>query len=172
MEHAMRTLFLSVCLAAGLVISPVLADDIPRPTSDPVLTVSGQIENMNVAQKAVFDMAMLETMPEQSFETTTLWTDGKTRFAGVALADVLDAIGAESGVIRASAINDYTVEIPLDSVTANAPIIAYKMNGEHMSRRQKGPLWIVYPYDSDAAFRTEVTYSRSIWQLDRMEIVQ
>lgn len=168
----MRISLLCLSLVVGLAALPVMADDMPRPTGDAVLTVSGQIEHANVEQAAVFDMAMLETLPERSFETTTLWTEGKTSFAGVALADVLEAIGAEKGVIRASAINDYTVEIPVDSVSATAPIIAYEMNGEPMSRRQKGPLWIVYPYDSDAEFRTEVVYSRSIWQLDRMEIVQ
>jgi len=41
-----------------------------------------------------------------------------------------------------------------------------------MSVREKGPLWVIYPYDSDAKFRTEVIYSRSIWQLDRLAIVQ
>ena len=53
-----------------------------------------------------------------------------------------------------------------------APLVAYEMDGETMSRRQKGPLWIVYPFDSDADFRSEVIYSRSIWQLDRLEIVK
>ena len=42
---------------------------------------------------------------------------------------------------------------------------------ETMSIRDKGPLWVVYPYDSSADYRTEVIYSRSIWQLDRIEVV-
>jgi hypothetical protein len=37
-----------------------------------------------------------------------------------------------------------------------------------MSLREKGPLWVIYPYDSDPAYRTEETYSRSIWQLNRL----
>ncbi len=44
------------------------------------------------------------------------------------------------------------------------------MNGETMPVRRKGPLWIVYPYDSDEAYRSEAIYSRSIWQLDRIEV--
>jgi hypothetical protein len=40
-----------------------------------------------------------------------------------------------------------------------------------MSVRDKGPLWVIYPYDSDD-YRSEVIYSRSIWQLDRLEVVQ
>jgi hypothetical protein len=45
------------------------------------------------------------------------------------------------------------------------------MDGKTMSVRDKGPLWIIYPYDSSADYRTEVVYSRSIWQLDRIEAV-
>ena len=50
------------------------------------------------------------------------------------------------------------------------PIVAYEMDGKLMSRRDKGPLWLIYPYSSNAEYRTEVIYSRSIWQLDRMAI--
>ncbi len=52
------------------------------------------------------------------------------------------------------------------------PIIAYLLNGEEMSIRDKGPLWVIYPFDSDADFRSEVVFSRSIWQLDRLEILR
>ena len=65
-------------------------------------------------------------------------------------------------------INDYAVEIPSDDWVEGGPIVAYLNNDEPMSVREKGPLWVVYPYDSDAAYQTEVTYSRSIWQLDRI----
>ena len=40
-----------------------------------------------------------------------------------------------------------------------------------MSLRDKGPLWIVYPFDSNPSYSTEVTYARSIWQLDRIEVL-
>ncbi|RYH00603.1 oxidoreductase, partial [Salipiger sp. IMCC34102] len=39
-----------------------------------------------------------------------------------------------------------------------------------MQVRDKGPLWIVYPYDDTPEYRSEVIYSRSIWQLDRIEV--
>jgi hypothetical protein len=83
-----------------------------------------------------------------------------------------DAIGTETGTLLATAINDYTVEIPLSDATEGGPILAMRMNGEIMSLRDKGPLWVIYPYDQNAAYRSEVTYSRSIWQLDRIEVTQ
>jgi hypothetical protein len=63
------------------------------------------------------------------------------------------------------------VNIPLTDATPDGPIIAYENNGKEMTLRSKGPLWVVYPYDQSEDFRTEVTYSRSIWQLDRLELI-
>lgn len=168
----MRKLISILATVAGLFAAPVLAEPLATPQGDVVLTVSGAIGETNTGETASFDMDMLKAMPATSFETTTLWTEGKSAFAGVALAEILDRLGVTEGTVVASAINDYSIEIPVESITPSAPIVAYELDGASMSRRQKGPLWIVYPYDSDAAFRTEVIYARSIWQLDRIEIVQ
>ena len=32
----------------------------------------------------------------------------------------------------------------------------------------KGPLFIVYPYDSDPALHSQKFYGRSVWQLSRL----
>jgi hypothetical protein len=48
--------------------------------------------------------------------------------------------------------------------------VAYLRNGAEMSMRDKGPLWIVYPYDAKPDYQSELIYSRSIWQLDRIEV--
>lgn len=159
-------------LLLGLFGGPALADDLPSPEGEVVLTISGEILNENAEGKAQFDMDMLASMPATRFRTTTLWTEGVKTFKGVALVELLDRLGVSQGTIRATALNDYSIEIPYESLRAGAPIVAYELDGAPMPRRQKGPLWIVYPYDSDEAFRQEVIYSRSIWQLDRIEIVK
>ena len=74
--------------------------------------------------------------------------------------------------MKATAINDYAVEIPVSDAVVGGPIVAYFLNGEPMSVRDKGPLWIVYPFDADPHYQTEVIYSRSIWQLDRIELIE
>ncbi len=117
-----------------------------------------------------FTLAELQALPEQSFETTTIWTEGPQEFAGVSLKTLLDHITVTQGDINATAINDYTITIPFEDATRDGPIVAYHMNGDTMTRRGKGPLWIVYPYDSDLKYQTETIYSRSIWQLDRITI--
>jgi hypothetical protein len=114
---------------------------------------------------------MLEALAATTIETSTIWTDGVHSFQGVSLAVLSERLGISGTNLRALAVNDYAVEIPLSDAVENGPIIAYKMDGKTMSVRDKGPLWIIYPYDSSADYRTEVVYSRSIWQLDRIEAV-
>jgi hypothetical protein len=119
-----------------------------------------------------YDRQALESLGLETIKTATIWTEGVQEFQGVPLYLLTDAIGAETGTLLATAINDYTVEIPLSDATEGGPILAMRMNGEIMSLRDKGPLWVIYPYDQNAAYRSEVTYSRSIWQLDRIEVTQ
>ena len=114
--------------------------------------------------------ADLEAMPVTEFTTSTLWTSGEVTFTGVSLVDFFAALGVETGVMRAVAINDYAVEIPVSDAAPGGPIVAYQMNGEAMSPRDKGPLWVVYPYDANVDYQAETYYSRSIWQLTRIEI--
>ena len=117
-----------------------------------------------------FTLSDLKSMPVSRFETTTIWTDGAQEFEGVSLEQLFETLSINEGTITATAINDYAVEIPMSDAVEDGPIIAYHTNGEEMSRRDKGPLWVVYPYDSDIAYQTELVYSRSIWQLDRISV--
>ena len=158
MFNRLKSLFVALGLVVGLGTS-VQAEET-------VLTLTHE------GQTQTFDRNALEALGTSTIETTTIWTKGTQVFEGVSLARLAQEIGAQDGTLLATAINDYTVEIPLSDAVENGPILAMTMNGAEMSVRDKGPLWVVYPYDADAAFRTEVIYSRCIWQLDRIEVVQ
>lgn len=147
------------------------ANGLGNPKGMVVLTVTGAVAETNLGDAAQFDLAMLEALGSTAIETTTIWTDGVQRFRGVSLATLIEVLGIRSNTLRAAAINDYTVEIPVSDAVKGGPIIAYELNGERMSLRNKGPLWIIYPYDSNDAYKSELIYTRSIWQLDRIEAV-
>ncbi len=112
----------------------------------------------------------LMELPQRSFTTSTNWTSGTPTFSGVALADLLMDLDVTSGEMELIAINDYSVFLNVDDPLNIGAILALLMDGETMTPRDKGPIWLVYDYDSDAAYRTETVYSRSIWQLDRIVI--
>ena len=118
------------------------------------------------------DLAALDAMPQETFVTGTIWTDGDARFSGVPLAALLDRIGidSEAEIVELVALNDYRIQIPIDEIDPDAPIVATRVDGETMPVREKGPFWVVYPYDADARYRTEDTFARSIWQLARVNV--
>lgn len=155
---------------ALFVAFPVLAADLAPPTGEIVLTVSGNIAVANQDGAAAFDLDMLKAIGEVTFETSTPWTEGTQSFTGVSLEALMQTVGVTGGTLTATAINDYAVEIPGSDAVTDGPIIAYLQNGEPMSVREKGPLWIVYPYDSKDDYQAEVIYSRSIWQLIKIDV--
>lgn len=160
MGYAIRTKLAAVVFCAFATASVA---------GDAVLTVSGDLvaSETTSVQYSVED---LQAFGRVTFSTTTPWTEGVQTFEGVPVSRLLDDLALKSGVLEATAVNDYAVSIPVADALQDGPIIAYLRNGAPMSVRDKGPLWIVYPYDSDASFRTELVYSRSIWQLDRIVV--
>ncbi|WP_370314170.1 oxidoreductase [Sagittula sp.] len=147
------------------------AQDLPQPEGPVLLTVLGDLAVTNAPGRAEFDRKMLEDLGMREIETSTIWTEGTQVFAGPPLKAVADRLGIEEGTIRAVAINDYAIELPFSDVTEDAAILALDRNGEPMSIREKGPLWIIFPYDSDQRFRAETYHARSIWQLDTLEVL-
>jgi hypothetical protein len=135
-----------------------------------LLTVTGAITNTNAKAMASFDLDMLKAMPAVTFKTTTNWTKGETTFTGVSLKALLAAIGAKGQNLHASALNDYAVDIPVSDAVDNGPIIAYLLDGKPMSLRDKGPLWVIYPFDANPAYKNEEIYSRAIWQLSKIDV--
>lgn len=163
-----RRSFMASALAACLA-TPGLADRFGAPTGEVLLTVTGSIAERNAGDTLQFDRAQLAALPQTSFTTSTTWTSGTPTFTGVLLKDLISAIGATGRTITLTAKNDYTVTLPMTDVGEDAPLIAYLMDGQPMSLRDKGPVWMVYPYDLNDKYRTEQTYSRSIWQLTTLE---
>lgn len=167
LTRALRPVLLLVAMICG---GPLQADDLPTPQGPVILTVSGHIAATNADGAAAFDRDMLLALGTRSFTTNTMWTDGPQAFAGVPLKTLMDRLGVTGGTLRTVALNDYAVEIPFSDVEEDAALLALDRNGTPMAVRDKGPVWLVYPYDLDARFRSETYHSRSVWQLHRIEV--
>lgn len=159
-----RSLALLLCGALALLCVPVVGR---AETSGPLLVVEG-----SGAGERAFTRADLDAFPQIEVATTTPWTAGAHVFSGPSLRAVLAEAGVTQGDIKLSAVNDYFVTMNLDDATADYPIVASRIDGEPFPIRKNGPLWLIYPFDSDSKFRTELIYSRSIWQLVRISVIQ
>jgi hypothetical protein len=158
----------SLVFALALLMWPGAAP-IAQAASDGPVLLTVEIKGDD-PQTLAFTRADLAALGETSFETETIWTSGVQTFTGVSLQTLAAHLGVSEGVLEARAINDYMVEVPLADAVEGGPIVAYLRNGQEMSVRSKGPLWLVYPYDSNPAYKSEAVYSRSIWQLERIDV--
>ena len=145
------------------------AEPIPLPKGDPVLTVTGKISNPNSGSSAVFDMPTLESLGLTSFTTKTPWTNA-TLFTGVLLDTLMKRIGAHGTTMVAYALNDYSAELPISDFAAYGALLATRMNGKFMPISDKGPLFVVYPFDKNPDLARQTFYGRCVWQLERMTI--
>jgi len=164
-----RRLFALFFLVASSAIA-ASGDGLAPPKGKPILSVSGKIGVKNQGDRAAFDMAMLEALPQHSFTTRTPWFDKPVKFTGPLLADVLVAVKASGNTVGAVAINDYRISIPVADARKYEVIVARLIDGQPMPVREKGPLFVVYPFDSAAELRTSTFYERSIWQLKALDI--
>jgi hypothetical protein len=164
----------SACIIASSVVlggaRSALAASLPTPTERIILTISGKITESNKDGAALFDRPMLEALGMTGFETTTPWYDRPVRFDGVRMERLMQAVGASGGQVLAYALNDYSTELPISDFARYNVLLALKRDGEYMPVRDKGPLFIVYPFDSSPELRHQRFYSRSAWQLARIVV--
>jgi hypothetical protein len=162
---------MTTAAAAGLGgATQVLAAPLAKPEGKVVLSISGLISNTNNGDKAEFDMAMLEGLGTASWTTKTPWYKDPVTFSGVPMSKLLDVVGAKGTSLTVTALNDYATDIPVEDFKTHPVMLATKRDGNYMPVRDKGPLFIVYNYDSNAELQHQRFYSRSVWQVARMVV--
>jgi hypothetical protein len=163
-----RTSFLGACVALMAIVGAAYAATLATPSERPILTISGKIAVTNKEDTAQFDRAMLESLGLVTVETTTPWHEGKVKFEGVSMDKLMKLVGATGERVMVVALNDYTTEIPMEDFGKFNVILAIKRNGEYMPVRDKGPLFVIYPYDSSPDLKTQTYYARSAWQVAKI----
>lgn len=174
MRDSVRLTFgiLSYLLPFVLVIGIAEAAEksLPEPEGEILLEVTGAVTRSNCNGRACFDRSMLEAFPETVIETTTPWTDGVQEFRGVVASDLLDYVGIEGDELYSIALNGYRVRIPLSDLEQYPVLLAMKRNGQRMTVRDYGPIWLVYPRDDFPEIAAEVHNPKWIWQLKELNV--
>lgn len=157
-------------LTALPLLAPRRAVALDAPDGPVVLSLSGRLQRPNVGAIAAFDMAMLGRLPQAGFSTRTPWYAQARQFSGPLLRDVLSAAGNQGSVMRASALNGYRADIPVDDAQRYDLLLARLLDDKPMPVRDKGPLFIIYPFDQQAGLRNALYYSRCVWQLNAIHL--
>ncbi len=115
-------------------------------------------------------LEQLEAMPQVTVVTGNEFSDGKVTYRGPLVRDVLAELGLDKlDTVRFIAANDYYVDIPTQDFRDYDAILAMEADGQKLSRREKGPLWLMYPISDHASLNDPVYMRRLIWQVVRIE---
>lgn len=157
---------LAAALATGLVIAVLSAIGKAEAADDPVLILEGRVTGHTLS----LSRSEIEALGMQTIVTHTPWEDGVVIYEGVSLAALMQAIGAQGTNAYVVALNDYSTVVPLSDFERYGPILATRRNGAHMAVSEKGPFFIVYPFDERPELNRELYWSRSAWQVARIAV--
>ncbi|MDM0108462.1 molybdopterin-dependent oxidoreductase [Variovorax sp. J22R24] len=109
--------------------------------------------------------AQLLSLPVHAITTATDWTP-RSRFDGPLLSDVLALAKVRGKSVRLFALDNYSITIPWSDMDRYGIILAHSQNGERLSKRKFGPLFLMYPRDQYASvLDTPTGTEKFIWQV-------
>lgn len=153
--------FTAALICGGISAKSVYADQ-------PILKMQGLVAEQKISFE--LNLRSIDKMPQTSISTSTPWHRGVTTFSGVLLKDLLAAVNMTGSKLRIIALNDYEVEASIpDLVNADA-LLATRQNGEAMAVSDKGPLFIIFPFDSRSELQHQRYYSRAVWQISEIDV--
>ncbi|MEX0695131.1 MAG: oxidoreductase [Rhodospirillales bacterium] len=167
-----RAALLVIVISLPISLTSITAVDaaLARPSGEPLLVVTGKIEQTNVGDAAHLDRQALQAIGMTTLTTSNQFEPGVHTYEGVLLGDLLTYLGADGSKLIATALDGYSVEIPVSDARKFPIILAMIRNGKPMGVRDRGPIWIIYPIDQFNELKDEKYSARSIWQLDRIDV--
>jgi len=145
---------LIACLISGLAVGPAKAD----PAS---LTFEGKLAK----GRTVLTFADLAAMPQAKMHAKQAIMSTAGDFEGPRLSAILHALGATGNRVKIMAIDDYNVEVGMDEITQYDPIIALRLDGKMLSIRDKGPYWLMWPYEEHPEINNDAGQAKAVWQV-------
>jgi hypothetical protein len=145
--------------------------EIPAPTGEPILTVTGKIGTTNVDDSIQMDMETMESLRLVDYTVTDPFENREITYRGPLMSDLLALwqVADDATTLHTVALNDYAVDVPISDLRQYPVIFALQADGEYMPVSTRGPAMLVYPYD-DFEFEPSVYNDYWIWQIASIDV--
>lgn len=151
--------FIRAALVSSLLALPTFG------FAEAVLTVT------NFANSATYTLEELLAMPQKTVVTKNDYVNDVTTFQGPSLRSLLEEMGVNRNAkLKMVALNDFASEAPAEDAFNYDVILAVLRDGEVMSVREKGPIWVIYPMDDHPELQDDVFNGRLVWQLKSITV--
>ena len=120
---------------------------------------------------AAFSLEDLLAMPQTTVITKNDYVDSTTKFQGPLLSSILERLEIDrSANLKMVALNNFASEAPASDAYEFNVILAVLRDGERMTVRDKGPIWVIYPMDDNPELQDEAYNGRLVWQLKEISV--
>jgi hypothetical protein len=146
------------------------AGPLSEPKGDVILEIYGDLALTNVDGEAHFDRAMIEELDTSTIVTSNHVLSKPATYKGPVLGDLLNKLGAKGDSILVTALDDYTAELKRSVIEKYGVLLATHENDRMMTIDDRGPFFIVFPFDQYKELRKDLYYNMSVWQIKSIEI--
>lgn len=153
-------------LVLSAAVSLTVRSAAAQPAGTVILTVDGRLPGGS----RDFTLAALEGLGMQDLQTVTPWTRKVQHFSGVPLLRLLDALGSDATSLGAEALNRYSIPMTRKDAAERHALLATRLDGLPMRVRERGPLWLVFPWSQRPDLDRPEVHERAIWQLRRLSL--
>lgn len=158
-------IFRSLLLAGffALCIVPASARDVVLTLTNPKIQGPKGTITFTREELAALDQAVITTGND--------FIDGVAEFKGPLAHEIVDMVaraGLES--VRLTSLSDFFIEVSIAELRTYGAILALQQDGVQLSRRDKGPIWLIYPVDIYPELQDSAYTSRQIWQVRTIEL--
>ena len=119
-------------------------------------------------RKLTWTESQFLALPTERIVTSTVWTPKRT-FEGPNFAGFLDASKVRRDKVRLYALDDYSSVVDVEYARRTGAILAHSQDGVRFSRKDFGPLFLMYPRDAMPELRTAAATANFVWAVIKIE---
>lgn len=148
-------------LMVGVLAVSVAAKDVPQPTGDVILTITG-CALTNIEGGFAMDEAMLRALPQVKYFVIDPWM-GDNTYGGVLLSTVLEYVGFPLGAeqVVTVASDDKEVSVKIADMLAYPILLVMDDADGALISALGGPIKLAFPYDAYPGL--EEIYNPDAW---------
>ena len=158
-----RQVIAGMAAAATALAASAYADEVP----EDVIRIEGKIAG---GKPRELTLAELHGLPSSTLVTRTPWYDGAKTFEGVLARELMKDVGATGETLGIYALDGYSINVPMSDLLTIDAVMAYRIDGKDLTVETRGPLFLIYPFDSNPSLASETYYARCIWQISKIDV--
>lgn len=129
-----------------------------------------EINSVSQSLHQKYTLQQLQALPQYEMKVKTPWTTDSHIYKGPYLEDVFALAGIEGNRLTMFALDHYRVSFDFQRIKKYKPILALQVDGELLTIRSKGPIWVMLPLDDFKALGEAIYQDYLVWQLVKIDV--